>query len=427
MKRLLVTAVLLAPLLALGAEMPAKIGGKVTVLGVWGGTELDTFNKMVKPFEERTGVKVEFEATRDLDAVLTTRVAAGSPPDLAVLPSPGKMADLSRQGKLVDLGSVLDLGAMKKSYAQGWLDLGSVDGKLVGIFPKADLKGLIWYVPKALQAAGLSASPRTFEDLMAEANAASGKGVTPFAIGIESGAASGWVGTDWLENIFLKTYGPAKYKEWYEGKLAWTSPEVRSVFQTWGKIVGNPKLCYGGSQYVLSTNFGNAYAPLFEKPPKAYFHFQATFIQGFIAKQFPDLKAGEDFSFFAMPPVKAAYARSAEIAGDLVGMFRKTPQSSAFLQYLTTAEAQGYWVKGGNGLSPNRQVALTDYPNALSKAAAQILTSAELTVFDASDMMPSKMNTAFWAGVVSFVSNPADLDGVLEDLEAVRADAYGKM
>jgi len=322
MKKLIVTAVLLAPLLALAAGKAERLGGKVTVLGVWGGTELDTFNAMVKPFQERTGVQVEFEATRDLDAVLTTRVAAGNPPDLAVLPSPGKMADLARQGKLVDLAGVLDLGAMKKSYAQGWLDLGSVDGKLVGIFPKADLKGLIWYDPKVVKAAGLSASPRSFADLMAEANAAAAKGVTPFAIGIESGAASGWVGTDWIENIFLKTYGPAKYKQWYEGKLAWTSPELKSVFQTWGQIVGNPKLCFGGSQYILSTNFGTAFTPLFETPPKAYFHFQATFIQGFITKQFPALKAGEDFSFFAFPPIKPEYTKSAEISGDLVGMFR---------------------------------------------------------------------------------------------------------
>ena len=292
MKKLLMAVALLAPLVALAAGKADKLGGKVAVLGVWGGAELETFNKMVKPFEDRTGVKVEFEATRDLDAVLTTRVAAGNPPDLALLPSPGKMADLARQGKLVDLGSVLDKGAMKKAYAQSWLDLGSVDGKLVGIFPKADLKGLVWYDPKALKAAGLSASPKTFDDLLAEANTAAGKGVTPFAIGIESGAASGWVGTDWLENIFLKTYGPAKYREWYEGKLAWTSPEVKSVFQTWGKIVGNPKLCYGGSQYILSTNFGTAFSPLFENPPKAYFHFQATFIQGFIGKQLPESEAG---------------------------------------------------------------------------------------------------------------------------------------
>ena len=107
-------------------------------------------------------------------------------------------------------------------------------------------------------------------------------------------------------------------------------------------------------------------------------------------------------------------------------MFQKTPQAAAFLSYLTTAEAQAYWVKGGNGLSPNRQVSLDDYPSALSRKAAQILTGADLTVFDASDMMPSKMNTAFWSAVVSFVSNPSQLDDILAELDMVRKTAYPK-
>jgi alpha-glucoside transport system substrate-binding protein len=425
MRMLTLVAALLMPLASAAAE-PAKIGGKVTVLGVWGGAELDTFRAMVKPFEARTGVRVEFEATRDLDAVLTTRVAAGNPPDLAVLPSPGKMADLARKGKLVDLGGVLDLAAMKAAYAPGWLDLGSVDGKLVGIFPKADLKGLVWYDPRALSAAGLSATPKTWADLMAEAGSAAARGVTPFAVGIESGAASGWVGTDWIENLFLKTWGPDRYKAWYQGKLPWTSPEVKGAFQAWGKIVGDPRLCYGGAPWILSTNFGAAFTPLFEKPPKAYFHFQATFIQGFIAKQYPSLQPGTDLDFFALPPVKPAWGRTAEISGDLVGMFRKTPQAEAFLRYLTTAEAQGFWVRAGNGLSPNRQVPLDAYSSVLSRNAARILTSAELTVFDASDMMPSQMSAAFWSAVVSFVSRPGDLDRILAELDEVREDAYSR-
>ncbi len=426
MRSWILAAALLAPLVVLPACKKGRTGGTVTVLGVWGGAELETFQRMVKPFEERTGVRVEFEATRDLDAVLTTRVAAGNPPDLAVLPSPGKMADLARQGKLVDLGGVLDVAKLRKSYAQGWIDLGSVDGKLVGIFPKADLKGLVWYDPRALAAAGLSASPATLGELLGQAQRVAAKGVTPFAIGIESGAASGWVGTDWLENILLKTHGPETYRAWYEGRLAWTSPEVKLAFETWGQIVGDPKLTYGGRPYVLSTNFGSAFTPLFEAPPRAYFHFQATFIQGFITKQYPSLRAGEDFRFFALPPVRPEYADAAEISGDLVGMFRDTKAAAAFLAYLTTAEAQSHWVKAGNGLSPNRDVSLDDYPNALARSAAQILTSAERTVFDASDMMPSKMNAAFWSGVVSFVANPDDLDRILAELEAVRGEAYAR-
>jgi alpha-glucoside transport system substrate-binding protein len=378
---------------------------------------------MVAPFQDRTGVKVEFEGTRDLDAVLTTRVAAGNPPDLAALPGPGKMAEFARQGKMVDLSGVLDMAAMKKAYAQGWLDLGSVDGKLVGIFTKASLKGLIWYNPKNLKAAGVQI-PTTWDQLMSTSQAIAAKGTTPWAVGVESGAASGWTGTDWLENIFLRMYGPAKYKDWYDGKLAWTSPEVKTVWQTWGKIVADPKMVYGGSQYELSTNFGTAFTPVFQTPPAAYFHFQATFIQSFIQKQYPDLKPVDDFNFFGFPAINQQYAKAVEIAGDLFGMFKKTPQSTAFITYVTTAEAQDFWVKPANGISPNRAVPLSDYPDPLSKNAAQILTSADIAVFDASDMMPSKMNAAFWSAIMSYLANPDQLDSILSDLDKVRADAY---
>jgi len=198
----------------------------------------------------------------------------------------------------------------------------------------------------------------------------------------------------------------------------------KNAWQEWGKIVADPKMTYGGKQYELSTNFGAAFTPVFQPKPAAYFHFQATFIQSFIQKQYPNLKPGVDFDFFALPAAKPEFAKAAEIAGDLMGMFKKTPQSAAFIEYLTTAEAQAFWVKAANGISPNRKVALSDYPDALSKNAAQILTAADITVFDASDMMPSKMNTAFWSAIVSFVSDPGQLDDILAELESVRKDAY---
>ena len=355
--------------------------------------------------------------------MLTTRVAAGNPPDLAALPGPGKMAEFARQGKMIDLAGVLDMPQMKKDYAQGWLDLGSVDGKLVGVFTKASLKGLVWYNPKSLAAAGIKI-PTTWDQLMSVDQAAAAKGITPWAVGVESGAASGWTGTDWLENIFLQMYGPAKYKAWYDGKLAWTSPEVKAVWQAWGKIVADAKMAYGGSQYELSTNFGQAFTPVFQTPAQAYFHFQATFIQSFIQKQYPDLKPVEDFNFFGFPSIDPQYAKAVEIAGDLFGMFKNTPQAAAFIKYVTMAQAQDFWVKPANGISPNRAVPLADYPDPLSKNAAQILTSADIAVFDASDMMPSKMNSAFWSAIMSYLANPGQLDSILADLDKVRMDAY---
>jgi len=421
MKKLLALFVLVG--LVLGTAVAADTA--IKVIGTWGGQEADAFVAMTDAFTAKTGIKVQLESTRDLDAVLTTRLQAGNPPDLAILPNPGTLYGLAKQGKLVDLAKVLDMKAFDKNYSQGWRDLGTYDGKLYGLFVKASIKGLVWYNPKAIKAAGITL-PATWDDMIATSKKIAAGGTAPWSVGIESGAASGWVATDWLENIFLRQNGAAKYKDWYEGRLAWTSPEVKKAWQTFGQIVADPTMAYGGSQYINSTAFGNAPAPLFQNPPKAYFHMQASFIQGFITDQFPGLKPVVDFDFFGFPAIDPKFAKAVEGGADVVGVFKNTPQVKAFMEYFASAEAQSYLAAGTGGLATNRNVSLVFYPDPITKRAADILNKSEIVVFDASDMMPPEMNAAFWKGTVDYVNNPANLDAILATLDKVRASSYKK-
>lgn len=404
-------------------ERVPGVAGTVTVLGVWGGSELDSFMAMVKPLEERDGVKVEFEGTRDLNAVLTTRIQGGNPPDVAVLPGPGQMAEFARAGRLVALDDVLDLSAMRDQYARSWIDLVTVDGKTYGVVVKAALKGLIWYNPKAFAAAGYQV-PKTWDDLAALTDRIAGEGKTPWCIGLESGAASGWPATDWIEDILLRTAGPEVYDRWYRHEIPWTDPAVRNAWERFGKTAANPRYVYGGTQGVLATNFGESPFPLFTDPPGCYLHHQATFIQDFVQKQYPALKPVEDFDFFGFPPIDPSVPPAVEVAGDLVGMFRDTPQARRLIAYLTTPEAQAIWVRRGGALSPNRKVSLDQYPDPLSRRAAEILTAAEVARFDASDLMPEAVNAAFWKGTLDYVQNPQRLDDILQNLERIAQEAY---
>lgn len=416
------TAAAASPAAAQAATPMAKIGGKVGVIGTWASDEQDSFLAMVKPFEDQTGTKVEYTSSRDLNAILTTRVKAGNPPELAGLPGPGQMAQFAKDGKLVDLSTVLDMSAMKDQYPDSWLQLGQASGKQVGIFIKSALKGPIWYDPKTFQKAGYEI-PKTWDDLMALSKKIAGTGTTPWSIGLESGAASGWPGTDWLEDIVLRTAGPDAYSKWYQGQLKWTSDEIKKAWTTWGTIVGDPKMVYGGSQYMLATNFGNAADPLFTNPPKAYLHHQASFITSFITKDNPSAKPVDDFNFFAFPDIDPQYAGAIEAAGDLFGMFKNTPQSVGLIKWLTTPDAQEIWVKRGGALSPNNKVPLDAYPDPLSKQSAQTLTSAKIVRFDAGDLMPSSMSDAFNKAILSFVKDTSQLDSILASLDKVQATA----
>ncbi len=398
---------------------------ELTVMAVWGDQEAAVFtNQIAAEFEKKTGIKVLFEGTRDINAILTTRVQAGNPPDIAILPNPGTMVELAKAGKLADLGGILDMEAYRKEFSQGWIDLGSVDGKLYGIYLKGAIKGLVWYKPVQLSSLDI-AVPKNWEELDLAARKAIEAGLAPWALGVESGSASGWVGTDWIENIFLRLHGPKLYNDWYEGRLAWTSPEVRKAFEYFGKIVGNPKMVYGGKQYILSTNFGASHAPVFQTPAKALFHQQASFIQGFIKEQFPSLEAGKDFAFFGFPSINPKFAKAVEGAGDCVVVLKKTDAVSRFMKFLASAEGQVYWAATG-ALSTNRTVPLSAYKDPLTQEAARILNEAEMVVFDASDMMPGAMNEAFWSAILSFVNDPESLDDILANLDKVQADAYKK-
>ncbi|MEE9191816.1 MAG: ABC transporter substrate-binding protein [Candidatus Aerophobetes bacterium] len=413
----------LAAVLMLSAAVVASAEKKVSVLGVWGGAEKDAFMKMVEPFEAATGIRVDFTGTRDLAAILTTRVAAGNPPDVSALPNPGQLEQFAKIGALVDLATFMDMSKVRSDYAKTWLDLASYKGKLYGFFISADLKSLVWYSPKAFASAGYKV-PGTWDELLALSDKIVADGKAPWAVGLESGAASGWPGTDWIEDIMLRSTSPEVYDEWVRHQIPWTDPRVKRAFQLFGRIARNEKYLYGGTTGALTANFGDAPNALFTTPPNAYMHRQATFIKSFILKANPDLVAGVDFNFFPFPPIDAEYGTPALGAADLFSIFNDTPEARALMKYLITPGAQEIWVAALGKLSANGRVNPNAYPDELTRKAAEILVGAKTFRFDGSDLMPAAVGAGtFWSGILDYVGGE-NLDTVLEAIEASAVDAY---
>jgi alpha-glucoside transport system substrate-binding protein len=387
----------------------------VNVIGTWGGDEEKNFKAMVAPWEKETGNTVKYTGTRDINQILTTGVASGVLPDLAGLPGPGQMKQFADAGALKPLDDVLDMAKYKEETAPALVELGTVGGKTVGVFIKAAVKGLIWFSPKLHDYS--SAPPTSWDDLTSQATANKGNAEATWCIGLESGAASGWPGTDWIEDIVLRSAGPDKYDQWWQGKLKWSSPEIKTAFETFGKAAAD---AYGGSSTVLTTNFEKGGDPLFKSPPGCEFHHQASFITGLGA--FKTAKAGTDYNFFPFPDIDPKYTGAIEGAGDLFGMFHDTPEAKSLMKYLVTAPAQDIWVKAGGALSANKNA--TSYPDDIAKRSAALLTNAKIFAFDASDLMPTAMNNAFWKAILDYVKDPSKLDSILADLDKVQVDAY---
>jgi alpha-glucoside transport system substrate-binding protein len=391
-------------------------GQSVTVIGTWGGSEQDAFLQMVKPWEQQTGATVKYTGTRDINTILTTGVASGVLPDLAGLPGPGQMAEYAAAGALKPLDNVLDISTYTSETSPGLVKLGQVNGQTYGVFIKAAIKGLVWYNPKLHD---YSANPpTTWDDLLSQGAANQGNAKALWCLGIENGAASGWPGTDWIEQIVLHQSGPDVYTNWYQGKVKWTDPAIKQAFTTYmNDVVAKT---FGGGQTAVATSFDVAGNPLFTNPPGCEFFQQASFITGLGA--FKTLTAGTDYNFFGFPSITSQYATAVEGAGDLFGMFHDTPAAKSLMAYLVTAPAQDIWVKIGGALSANKNA--TDYPDDISKRSAELLANAQYFVFDASDNMPSAMNAAFWTAMVDVTRGAKSIDQVLSDLDKVQQTAY---
>jgi alpha-glucoside transport system substrate-binding protein len=397
--------------------------GVVTVMGVWGDQELEAFTKVMQEFTKRTGIVVEFEGTRDLPTLLQTRIAAGNPPDIAAIQGPGMMQSYVDQGALVNLENVLDVDVVKDELGPAWIELATYKDGLYAVTISADIKSLVWYRPDQFAAKGYQV-PTTWAEMEALMDQMVANGDTPWAMGIESGAASGWPATDWIEDIMLRIAPPEVYDQWVNHEIPWTHPTVREAFEIFGKIATNSDYVYGGPVAVLSTNFGDSVNDLFTDPPRAMMHRQASFITGFIADANPDVVIGKDVSFFPFPVIKPEYGNPMLGAGDMVVQFNDTPEARAFMNFLASAEAQELWVPELGKLATNSKVDPAVYKDDLTREMAKVLNEAEIFRFDGSDTMATAVGSgAFFEGLLMYVGGE-DLDSVLEYIETVAAESY---
>jgi alpha-glucoside transport system substrate-binding protein len=400
-----------------GDENPTGDGGEssgtVTILGVIVGEQQEKLEAAIAPFEEATGIDVVYEGTDAFATILPARVEGGDAPDIAMFPQPGLMQDFARDGQLVPLDGALDTDAIASAYAPSWIDLGTVDDQLFGIWYRVSVKSLVWYDPAEFDSAGYEI-PETWDDMIALSDQIVADGNVPWCLGMESGDATGWVGTDWVEDIMLRTAGADVYDQWITHGIPFTDPAVENAFQRFGEIALNEDYVRGGTVGVISTPFGDSPNALFNEPPGCYMHRQANFIASFFPE---DVVLGEDVSIFPLPGIDPEFGTPVLVAGDVFGMFNDTPESRAFLEYLASPEPHEIWAGLGGFISPHNDVGLDVYPDEVSRIQAEILADADVVRFDGSDLMPGAVGTGtFWTGIVDYVGG-TELETVLSNIE----------
>jgi alpha-glucoside transport system substrate-binding protein len=390
----------------------------VEILFGFGGDQSKAFQDAVTQWAGGNGVTVKFsEASQSFDTLVRSRVAGNNLPDIALFPQPGVMMDIAKTGKMQDLSGLIDINALKNTLVPGELNAGtSPDGKIYGAPMSMNVKSLVWYPKKAFEAAGY-AEPKTLADLQTLTDKIKADGKTPWCVGIESGPATGWPATDWMEDLVLRLGGPETYDKWVKHEIPFNDPVVMQAAQTFEQLALAEGNVFGARKGVVSSAFSTAANPMFDNPPKCFLHRQGNFItqKGFFPdkiRETMDTEVGV-FQF----PGKTPEDRPVLGGGDLAGAFSNDDATKKVLAFITGDKFNG-GTKLGSYISPHKTFDVSQYPDETTKKVADLAYKSTVFRFDGSDQMPGAVGTgSFWKGMVAWISGQKNLKQTLDEIE----------
>jgi ABC-type glycerol-3-phosphate transport system substrate-binding protein len=401
------------------------VSGSISFDGIWTAGEAKSFGEVIKAFNKLyPNVHVNYKPVgNNLPTVLSTAIAGGHPPDMADIAQPGTLRQYAQQGKLKPI--TYANGTLSKNFAPAWRKLGQVNGTQYAIPFKAANKSLYWYNVAAFKNAGVT-PPKTWAQLTKAANTLKASGTPAYSLC----GASGWTLTDLFENIYLRTFGPAKYEQLSSHQIKWTDPSVTKALTTMGQIVGDSSNLAGGASGALQTDFPTCVTNAFSTPSKGAIVFEADFVGGAITSS-TKAKPGTDFNAAVFPTITPGPNSGAvEIGGDLLVAFRDNPAIRAFVNFLATPQAAIAWAKLGGFGTGNHNVPASVYPDPITRATEAPLGTAQSVVFDMSDEQPPSFGATtgqgLWGLFQKFLQNPKDTQGIQGQMESAAKAAYKK-
>ena len=409
-------------------------GEEVLVFGApaTDGHDGKAIQEIFDDFTEETGIIATYVGSENFESEVQVQLESGDVPDIIYWPQPGGVVDAAERGLLVPLEDLgIDLDEYESRYSPYLVSLGVVDGVAYGGANAVNLKSIVWYQPAEFDKRGYSI-PATWDEMIALADQIVADGMNPFCFGMYSNGATGWLATDWMEDVMLRTGGGTDtYDQWVNHEIPFNDPVVKNAAEYLSQIMHTPDYVVGGTDAIVSTFFGNAQDPMFERDadgnPGCLMHRQASFIVGFWPED-AQPGAGTETTVFPFPVIDASLPKAALGGGDMFAATNDREATAALVQYLLLDDdAWTPVATNRNGHGSTRITANVNFDTSLYELEITRVLGATINAalsenafrFDASDLMPVEIGQgAFWSEMTELASNgPSYIDTALDNIE----------
>ena len=363
------------------------------------------------------GITIKWSKVENINQLIMQKIQANDTPDIAFIPQPGVVADVVDRGEPIALDDVVDMNSLEKSMVPGTLEAGTVNKKLYGMLTSMNVKSLVMYPKKAWAKAGYK-PPTTIDGLNTLTEQMKSDGHTPWCMGIEAEASTGWPATDWFEDLVMRYGGPEEYKKWVKNETKFDSDVVKEAAAEFEKLMFTDGNVLGGRKAIPSTNFGTAGNPMFDTDPKCWMYKQGTFITGFFPKKVV-ANIDDEVGVFGFPPVEEGGEKPVLGGGDLAMMFDDTASTKSVMQMLSKTDIGNEAAKTSSFISPHKDFDVANYQDNVTRDSAKVAYESTEFLFDGSDQMPGEVGAgSFWKEMTAWISGDQSLDETLQNIDA---------
>jgi alpha-glucoside transport system substrate-binding protein len=408
---------------------PTSLAGtSVEVDAPYGENGWVAFDGEAVVFADQTGIVTVPDRSFPMEFAEQMAVAERPLPDVAIIAQPALIPEWAAEGTLIDLSRYLDVADLEQTSSPYLVALGSVgadgswpaaDGALYGGTVALSNKSLIWYPDPEFGDAGYTI-PESWEDLRSLSDRLLEDGRSPWCWGEESFETDGWPGTDWVEDLVLRSAGPEVYDEWVSGVRPFSDPEIKAAFEMLGQLVFADGYLYRGRQGAVEQYPWVAITDMTWDPPECWlFHYPSFGTE--------DVPTGA--GVFPTPAL-SEWGRTGVVGGgDMVVAYTDRPEVREYVRYLL-GPTYGYAFADvlPSFISARRDFDLEGYttfgePNEAIRPMAAAIQEAlrnDTFRFDGSDLMPPEVGQgAFWAAMIEYIAEgPDNLDELLARLDA---------
>jgi len=362
------------------------------------------------------GIKIKYEPVSDTETFIIDNPNSSS--SIAIIPNPQGVVNLAERKLIYSLDDVLvDNNSIFNLYPNHLISIVSHEDSIYGGWTRLFPNSLIWYDISKFEQHNVKFD--SFETLLEGTKKIADNGTSPWCANSESAASTGWVQTNWMEDVLLTKYGPKVYDEWSKLKIDASNVKIFLSIKHMEDFIFYDNHIYNGPGSIISKEFRNLPKVLLDDSTECFMSWSGHYFRYYIPEDYQYLK---DFAVTNVPKIN--FENSVVGIGDNIVLTKDNELSKKVISKILSKNFGEIWssYQDTEFISANQNFNKQIINNELTKYEYSIVHDAlqkDLFRYDASEIMARRIGSnLLWELFKEYIrEGPQNLVKLLNQLD----------